>query len=147
MKRHEFSWLADNLETYVTIGGPNPNGFWHVTHENVPGQEDGKLIDDDTASAWSTVACIMCEHGATVKKRTLWYRLRRPTWIGVLTGRWACMPTTRMRNGTDEPAGNSERHHDRGLPLLRSNRSRGRLTDYHLGCASAQPFLLRGRHG
>ena len=65
MKRHEFSWLADNLETCVTIGGPNPNGFWHVTHENVPGQEDGKLIDDDTASAWSTVACIMCEHGAT----------------------------------------------------------------------------------
>lgn len=65
MKRHEFSWLADNLETCVTIGGPNPNGFWHVTHENVPGREDGKLIDDDTASAWSTVAYVMCEHGAT----------------------------------------------------------------------------------
>src|SRR5699024_77192 len=82
-----------------------------------------------------------------VKKRTLWYRLRRPTWIGVLTGRWACMPTTRMRNGTDEPAGNSERHHDRGLPRLRSNRSRGRLTDHHGHAFTAWPFLLRGRHG
>ena len=64
MERYEFSWLADNLETCVTIGGPNLNGFWHVTRENVPGQEDGKLIDDDAASAWSEVARIMCAHGA-----------------------------------------------------------------------------------
>lgn len=63
---NEFSWLStpedDEPEVYVSIRPPR-NGYWEVTTEN-----DGVFdttLDDDTVSAWSEVARIMCEHGAT----------------------------------------------------------------------------------
>ena len=63
---HEFSWLSspedDEPAVYVSIH-PARHGYWGVTTEN-----DGVFdttLDDDAVSAWSTVAYIMCERGAT----------------------------------------------------------------------------------
>lgn len=65
---YEFSWLStpedDEPVVYVSIS-PAQHGYWEVTTENTTGQPDNTYIDDDTASAWSGVAYIMCEHGAT----------------------------------------------------------------------------------
>ena len=62
----QFSWLSDpdedGNETYVSIH-PAQRGYWEVTTEG-DGVFDTSL-DDDAVSAWSTVAYIMCEHGAT----------------------------------------------------------------------------------
>lgn len=65
-----FSWLSapseddDAIEAYVSIH-PAQHGYWEVTTENVIGDTDGTTLDDDAVSAWSTVAHIMCAHGAT----------------------------------------------------------------------------------
>lgn len=78
MREHQFSWLGtppedDDDQTlttadapYVSITGPHSaNGWWDVSMNNVPGYDDGMARDDDTGSAWSTVAMVMCENGAT----------------------------------------------------------------------------------
>lgn len=76
MREHHFSWLGappDDDHTctredapYVSVSGPYAaHGWWDVSTENVSLYEDGMMRDDDAASAWSTVAHIMTDNGAT----------------------------------------------------------------------------------
>lgn len=77
MSEYSFSWMGEPPEDtqdrsftyadapYVSVSGPfSANGWWDVSTENVPGMADEMIRDDDAASAWSTVAYIMTEHGA-----------------------------------------------------------------------------------
>lgn len=72
---NEFSWMEDPdhadgaLLAYVSIR-PVRGGYWEITVENADGLMCDERLDDDAASAWSTVAYIMCEHGATGEETT-----------------------------------------------------------------------------
>lgn len=81
MSEHHFSWMGAQPEDdddrtftpadapYVSVSGPySASGWWDVSTKNVSLYEDGMMRDDDAASAWSTVAHVMCESGATAEE-------------------------------------------------------------------------------
>lgn len=70
MSEPTFDWIglgagADGQDAYVSIHPVGRAGLWEITFENIDGTTDGTELDDDAVSAWSTVAYVMCEHGAT----------------------------------------------------------------------------------
>lgn len=70
-----FDWIglgagADDQDAYVSIHPVGRAGLWELTFENIDGTTDGTEIDDDAASAWSTVAYVMTENGATSAETT-----------------------------------------------------------------------------
>jgi len=67
MGKYSFSWVkrADAAVDDVHVGiEPTRHGYWEIWTEGVAGAIDGVTLDDDAASAWSTVAYMMCENGA-----------------------------------------------------------------------------------
>ena len=69
MSEPTFDWIglgtgADDQDAYVNITRVR-NGYWEISTDGLIGFLPGVVLDDDAVSAWSTVAYIMCEHGAT----------------------------------------------------------------------------------
>lgn len=69
MSEPTFDWIglgegADDQDAYVSITRAR-NGYWEIVTDGLDGFDNGPVLDDDAASAWSTVAYIMTEHGAT----------------------------------------------------------------------------------
>lgn len=65
-----FDWLGiregkDDCDAYVSITYVWPRGMWEIKTSDLYGFSDGTTLDDSAVSAWSTVAYILCEHGAT----------------------------------------------------------------------------------
>lgn len=69
-----FDWIGlaagvDDRDAYVRIHPVTEHApgrvVWEITFENIDGITDGTELDDDAVSAWSTVAYVMCSHGAT----------------------------------------------------------------------------------
>lgn len=67
-----FDWMRDGNpdeeepQVYVSIT-PVQHGCWEIAHETdrLDGFERAVYLDDDAVSAWSEVARVMCENGAT----------------------------------------------------------------------------------
>ena len=68
MSELTFDWIglgagADDQDAYVSIKRVR-NGYWEIVTDGLDGFDNGPVLDGDAASAWSTVAYIMCAHGA-----------------------------------------------------------------------------------
>lgn len=66
MSEPTFDWIglgagADDQDAYVSIT-PACHGYWEISTDGI---DYSGVLDDDAASAWSMVAYIMTEHGAT----------------------------------------------------------------------------------
>lgn len=71
MSEPTFDWIglgagADDQDAYVSIIRVR-NGYWEISTDGI---DYSGVLDDDAASAWSTVAYIMCKHGATGEETT-----------------------------------------------------------------------------
>lgn len=67
---HEYAWIGDGnrgAEPFVSIIGPNVNGNWQVLINNSAGLDCDGELHDTAVSAWSTVAYLMTENGATTE--------------------------------------------------------------------------------